>query len=1031
LPFPRPYYGKIMSSDVSAFAVTGLASNMDTKAIVDKMIAAEKKKIEPIVKRQESKSLELDAWKQVKGYLETVQSTSEVITKKSLWDGKIVTSSNPDVVEAIGTSGAKPGKHTLVVDKLALNHQIASQNFSAKEDSVGRGQVVVKIGDSEEYKITIDQTNDTVQGFVDAIQALDAGLSASIIKTGNKERPFQIVLTSKKTGLDGKLTILVDLKGEGEPPTFDPYYMQPGKWQGIHKDKTAPKPTGTGASTAVPEFIGNYTGEEPLDMKFTVVNTGIVGVSESLRLRWEDNQDRFGYLDMGSFNYTPGEPIAVVDGISLILSDGEVIVNDTFTVKAKQQEPDMFWWKSDEERMAKIEQPSSWGRQLTDGGPIITGKYESNEDDFFTMKVVGSGQIGQADDLRIVYESENGLKGTLFIGKGYNPGTKLSMGKGLELSLKPGLLQDGDYSTFEFQSESTEDYWWLEETERKEGQRISNITNWIREEEEEDEDTGRVKKPTGARISNADKSIVGKYTDFESKAYTFTALKSGSVGTTQDLELRWEDTKGNTGVLNIGEGYIPGTPLEFDSGLGLILQPGSVFETDSFSFRTFSPVIQPPQDAEVRLGATELGGGLLITNPTNTLEDVIEGVKLNLVTSHEKPVTISIRGDTEKALGGIKDFVNAYNAMLMYFQDVTKYDQDSGAAGALQGDRNLPRIQRETSRIFIDPIRGLDTKHNQLVSIGLKISKDGKIELDEEKLTNTINDNLTTVSNLFRSIGTTENSGVTYLSSSEKTQISGEEGYDIDIIQAASRGYYTTKPNLGPIEINDQNKRLYVKINGRESEELELEKGLYTIEQIAKNLQQLIVKDKNIGRLNVTVTSAEGKLTITSNVSGSRSTVSIRSASGTEEQEHFILGGEEVEGKNVQGRIDNVEMEGNGQILTGKKGTRYEGLKLYASLSQSQIGEGAEANMIFTKGVAAKVKDYIDGLMDKEHGALGIYTKNVKEQLKGFEKEVKILDERIQKKREKMSLKFARMEAKLGQLKSEQNYLTNQISKLG
>ncbi|MFH2133194.1 MAG: flagellar cap protein FliD N-terminal domain-containing protein, partial [bacterium] len=412
--------------------ITGLASGMDTKGIVEQMIAAERKKIEPIEQRKEAKKLELDAWKQTKVYLDSVKGVSDKLSKKTLWEGKIVSSSNPEVVEAIGTSGAKPGKHTLVVDKLALNHQIASQGFAAKEDQIGRGEVVISVGDDQTEKIVIDETNDNLQGYVDAINALESNVSANVIKTGNKEKPFQVVLTSKKTGREGEIKVVSYLKGEGEAPTFDPYYLQPGKWKGIVRgEEREPIPTGTGASTAIPELIGDYTGEDPLELTFTAVNTGIIGVSENLRMRWEDNTGRYGYLDLGSFNYTPGEPLEIVDGISLILSEGEIIVNDVFSSRAKNQDSELYWWKSDEERAPKITQPTSWKRQATEGGPIITGQFDGTEDDVFTLKVVGSGQIGQAEDLKIEYESENGIKGTAFVGKGYEPGTKLSLGKGL------------------------------------------------------------------------------------------------------------------------------------------------------------------------------------------------------------------------------------------------------------------------------------------------------------------------------------------------------------------------------------------------------------------------------------------------------------------------------------------------------------------------------------------------------------------------------------------------------------------------
>ncbi|MCP4296090.1 MAG: flagellar filament capping protein FliD [Proteobacteria bacterium] len=1023
-----------MAAEINPNRISGLASGLDTKSIIDKLVAAERKKVEPVESRKQEKQLELDSWKQVKTYVENVKSTAGIIAKKSLWEGKLVSSSNPEIVEAIATSGAKPGKHTLIVDKLALNHQIASQGFASKDEQIGKGTTYIAIGEDLEQKLAVDKSNNTLQGYVDSINGMDIGVNASIIKTGNKERPFQVVLTSQNTGRAGEINIRSEVTDEGVLPSFDPYYTQPGKWKGIDKpEQEERKASGTGASTASPKLVGNYIGEEPLGLTFTVVNTGIVGVTESLQMRWEDDQGRFGYLDLGSFAYTPGEPVEVVDGISMIINEGEIIVNDSFTASAKNQESELFWWKNEDQRASSIRQPTQWARQHTEGGPIITGKYDSDEDDSFTLTVAGGGQIGAADGLRIEYESELGVRGTVFVGKGYEPGTKLSLGKGLEISLKPGILQEGDSSTFDYQADSTADFWWLEESEQVEGGKVVELTNWISSEVDEDE---QIQAPLaisdikGIHVSTAEKAIVGKYTDFEPKVYTFEVLKSGSIGVTNGIEMRWEDDKGNSGVLDVGgDAYTAGDPIAFDAGLSLVLGAGSVFETDSFTFRTFTPVIQPPQDAEIRFGATDLGGGLVITNSTNSFEDVIDGVKLNLLATDEKPITINIRGDTETAMEGIREFVQKYNEMLLFFKEVTKYDQETDEAAALQGDRNLPRIQAETSRIFIDPIAGLDSDRNLLINLGLKLDSAGLIAMDEEKMYNALNDDLSKVANLFRSFGQIENSGITFLSSSEKTSISGSEGFEIDITGAASTGYYETPLIQGAVEINEENRRIQVTVNGRESEEIMLETGVVSVEQLAKDLQRSIKNDTRLGKMKIVVTSEAGKIRIRSNSTGSRSVVDLKSLNEGLEL-HPMTDGTSVEGKDVQGSIDGVAMEGSGRVLSGMEGTDYEGLKLYVTLSENQISEGIEGNMVITKGVATKVLEYIEGITKSETGALEIYTTNTKEQLDSFTKEVKTLEDRVATKREKLIEKFARMEGKMGQLKSQQSYMSQQLAKI-
>ena len=217
-----------MAADVNPNVITGLSSGMDTKAIVNQMIAAQRKKVEPVIARKEEKQLQLDAWKQVETQMKTVRAASDTIAKKSLWEGKIVSSSHPDIIEAFATSGAKPGKHTIMVDKLALEHQIASQSYESEDDSIGQGDIRLIIGEQQEQRISIDETNDTLKGFVDAVNALDTDIAASIIKTGNKETPYQVLLRSLKTGKEGEIFIDTrSVRGSGpaevKRPTLDPY----------------------------------------------------------------------------------------------------------------------------------------------------------------------------------------------------------------------------------------------------------------------------------------------------------------------------------------------------------------------------------------------------------------------------------------------------------------------------------------------------------------------------------------------------------------------------------------------------------------------------------------------------------------------------------------------------------------------------------------------------------------------------------------------------------------------------------------
>ena len=73
--------------------------------------------------------------------------------------------------------------------------------------------------------MTIDDTNDSAQGLVDAINSSDADVSATIVNNGSTTSDaYQIVLTSEKTGVSNQIQITNTLAEptQGElKPAFD------------------------------------------------------------------------------------------------------------------------------------------------------------------------------------------------------------------------------------------------------------------------------------------------------------------------------------------------------------------------------------------------------------------------------------------------------------------------------------------------------------------------------------------------------------------------------------------------------------------------------------------------------------------------------------------------------------------------------------------------------------------------------------------------------------------------------------------
>ena len=1015
--------------------VPGLASGLNTNQVIDGLLQLEKKRLEPVELRKKQTEVELESFNQVKTSLDALKGTVETLASNAVWEGKLVESSDEAVVTATATAGARPGKHTLVVDKLALNHQISSQGYATTDEGIGTGRFVITIGEEPAVTVVIDETNNTLEGLKDAINSATKSVQATIIKTGNQLKPNQLVLTSQKTGSAGRITLEIALRG-GETPNFSNFVEDPSDWKGVGESKEAGRvPTGTGASNAIIRAVGEYTGAEDKTYTFTAVQTGTVGGEGSLQVRWKASTGESGVLELDAFNYAPGEAIPFADGLSLVFSAGDVIVGDSFSVEARAEKSDLFWWLPTEQRQAGFTQPSRWQRQDTFGGPKIGGEYQGEDDREFSITVEGGGQIGTSPNLSVRWETGNGDSGVLRVGRGYQPGTPLALVDGLTLSLDSGVLNGGDTATFSVTASKLSTRWWLEDDERKIPAQVKDISKWIPSAREEEEEAVGVQPPFpeefGPRVSNSKVTVTGEYASDEAKVYTFTAQRDGSIGTTKDMVLRWEDTKGNSGQLSVGDTYQAGQPLPFDSGLSIAFGPGQVFKDDSFTVRTLTSTIQPAQDAKVRLGATEFGGGLEINSTTNDLEEVIEGVKLRLVATSEKPVTITIKGDTEKAITNTLKFAEDFNKFAELVNDLTKIDQDTEVAGPLLSNRDVDNFRRTLTSLMINPVGGLPTKSNMLFNIGMKLTDKGTLQVDENTVRSKISDDFGAVADLFRNRGATGNSSVDVVGVTDDT-LPNPDGYPVEIAQLATQGAYTTPSLASPIVITPQNNRVFVTVDGKQSQAIVIEPGTYAIDEYAGALQNQITNDPVIGNRRVRVTQDGDRIRVQSGSYGANSSIEFSPVAEGALAGVGLTGGEQTSGQNVAGTIDGETAEGLGQILRGAESSeRVKGLRLFVTLSENQLSRsGPEALVKVTKGVASRMSAYLKGIVDPLRGEMKRITDGLRTRIKGYDEQLTGINQRIARKRQDLQNRFTRLETQLATLKNQQNYMSSQLGSL-
>ena len=166
----------------------------------------------------------------------------------------------------------------------------------------------------------------------------------------------------------------------------------------------------------------------------------------------------------------------------------------------------------------------------------------------------------------------------------------------------------------------------------------------------------------------------------------------------------------------------------------------------------FDTSLQTATDASFKVN------GLAVTRSSNTVNDVIDGVTLDLYTTTTGAARLDLNRDTASIKDNIKGLLTAYNE----FEDTLEILGDRASeveefGGILAGDNLLQRVRNQVRDMITANSTTPGTTIKAARNVGLSIDRFGKLSLDEDKLDTALQDNFVEVSTMF-SAGTNNQS---------------------------------------------------------------------------------------------------------------------------------------------------------------------------------------------------------------------------------------------------------------------------------
>lgn len=210
-------------SSITAASTTAL----DVPSLVSQLMAVERRPIDALNAKITSYEAKISSFGTLSSLVSTFQTAAKDLS--TTLQKLVSTPSDPAIFSASAASTAVPGTYSLTVSQLAQAQNLVAAGQISSTAAIGDGTattITFEFGTitggtltngvyagaafssngSGTTSITIDGTNNTLEGIRDAINAADMGVTATIVNDGSGT-PYRLALSSSSSGASNSMKI--------------------------------------------------------------------------------------------------------------------------------------------------------------------------------------------------------------------------------------------------------------------------------------------------------------------------------------------------------------------------------------------------------------------------------------------------------------------------------------------------------------------------------------------------------------------------------------------------------------------------------------------------------------------------------------------------------------------------------------------------------------------------------------------------------------------------------------------------------
>lgn len=162
------------------------------------------------------------------------------------------------------------------------------------------------------------------------------------------------------------------------------------------------------------------------------------------------------------------------------------------------------------------------------------------------------------------------------------------------------------------------------------------------------------------------------------------------------------------------------------------------------------------QDIQAARDSTFKFNGISITRSTNSIDDIISGVTINLLEESTTGANIAITQDVAAISDEMTTFVQNYNTLMSELSDMTTSDTEAGTVGVFNGDNSINSIKREVNKL----ITSINSDSYSLAKFGIDLSQDGVMSFNSATFTTEFNKDTTLSEKFFSGLTTTTDGNI-------------------------------------------------------------------------------------------------------------------------------------------------------------------------------------------------------------------------------------------------------------------------------